>query len=528
MSSGPSKSWLSLLEEKKEKIRALTTKDCSLNEDNYNWSGFREAFEDVFERQDVDVQKVQQLEAKLFHTYYHILDLADAVHKSAPDLQGRPSHDNFKGVIWTLSIIAFDIALQEKANLEPVALVIAQLNEKVPIVGKNAGRFPHEDRVQGPLKDIMTTYIDLHIAIISSLSQSSRSDIREDEILLEEIKASATKFGRFRGDHDVMINQAAQDEARDASARERPGLERQSTLPSETHPERTREVTVKFVSGRWLGRGSFADAEEVREASTGFSYARKHIHVDGGKSRDDIEAEVRKEVLVMQKLHHPHIATVLFHFEEPGAFSIIMLPVADYDLSVFLDNCNTGGFRSDDISRINPWFGCLLDALTYAHKSNVEHRDIKPSNILIKNDQPYLSDFGLAKDFADQSTSISQGAKPAGTPTYRAPETVPNHPRGRRADVFSLGCVFSEMYTVSRGKSLQEFREYRQKAKQSIVFRDCLPEVEAWLGGIERNNVSEVLVSTIKGMIRAASDKRYTSEKALNHLKPERTFFCVE
>ncbi len=87
----------------------------------------------------------------------------------------------------------------------------------------------------------------------------------------------------------------------------------------------------------------------------------------------------------------------------------------------------------------------------------VKHRDIKPSNILIKDRQPYLADFGLAKDFSGQDSSISQSTFVEGTPVYFAPENQPRERHGRPADIFALGCVFSEMLTIGNYKSLEDY-----------------------------------------------------------------------
>ena len=326
-----------------------------------------------------------------------------------------------------------------------------------------------------------------------------------------------------------MVHQAAEDEERAKTDLEQPSLDAKRHLQDFIHPNSTatREVQVRFVSVRSLGHGSYGDVDEVRELTTGASYTRKHIHLDTDKPADVIANEVKNEFLIMQKLRHLHIATVLFYFKEEMAYSIMMLPVADYDLGKFLSLCTKEEYSPALTKQIYPWFGCLLDALAYAHKLKIKHQDIKPSNILIKNNQPYLCDFGLAKDFEELNTSNSRGHNVQGTLVYRAPEVVPNQNRGRKADVFALGCVYSEMFTVAQEKSVEEYRDARLEAG-SAAFRDCLPAVEVWLRKIESKGLGALLVDQILSMIDKNDKKRPTAQDAVNFLKRERALFCVE
>lgn len=109
--------------------------------------------------------------------------------------------------------------------------------------------------------------------------------------------------------------------------------------------------------------------DEVREFTTGASYSRKHNHLDTDKptvkSPEKVAEDVRNEVLIMQKLRHLHIATVLFHLKDEMAYSIIMLLVADHDLRKFLSLCTQEDYSPALTEQIYPWFGCLLDALAY-------------------------------------------------------------------------------------------------------------------------------------------------------------------
>ena len=354
-------------------------------------------------------------------------------------------------------------------------------------------------------------------------------DPTKEQALETQIGEIARRLEEARGRYDVMVNQAAEDEEREKTDLEQPSLDAQRSLPDHLHHNSTstREVLVRFVSKRPLGNGSYGEVDEVREISTGASYARKHIHLDTEKPPETIANEVKNEVAVMQKLRHLHIATVLFYLKEDEAYSIFMLPVADYDLRNFLSRCTKEDYPPTMTKRIYPWFGCLLDALAYAHKLKIKHQDIKPSNILIKNYQPYLCDFGLAKDFAELNASTSRGQKVQGTLIYRAPEIFPGQSRGSRADVFSLGCVYSEMFTVSQGKSLENYRDFRHGAG-TIAFRDCLPKVEEWLRSFDGNKLSDLLVDQILSMIDKNAEDRITAEQAVNFLKRERALFCVE
>lgn len=91
----------------------------------------------------------------------------------------------------------------------------------------------------------------------------------------------------------------------------------------------------------------------------------------------------------------------------------------------------------------------VCDAIQYAHNQGVLHRDIKPSNILIDEDgEPFLVDFGLAKQTSNQDSLTKSGAV-LGTPSYMSPEQA----AGARTqvdastDIYALGAVLYHMIT---------------------------------------------------------------------------------
>ena len=92
----------------------------------------------------------------------------------------------------------------------------------------------------------------------------------------------------------------------------------------------------------------------------------------------------------------------------------------------------------------------ICDAVEYAHKQGVLHRDLKPSNILLDEDNnPFVADFGLAKQATTKNVTLTKTGALLGTPSYMAPEQASGD-RARLSaltDVYALGAILYHMLT---------------------------------------------------------------------------------
>jgi hypothetical protein len=205
------------------------------------------------------------------------------------------------------------------------------------------------------------------------------------------------------------------------------------------------------------------------------------------------------EVEHLQKLRHPHIVQLVGSYLQGKRFSLLLYPVADYDLGNFLENVSdiiqpsshpTFTSKGQEVEALWSFFGCLTDALNFIHSQATRHLDIKPGNILVKRGpyrfghRVYIADFGISKSFSSLDHSQTDDPIPR-TPKYCAPEVWERGMYGRRADIFSLGCVFTEMLTPLAGKDLDEFADFRSQGGEGKgAFRDSLREVRVWMRDI--------------------------------------------
>lgn len=205
------------------------------------------------------------------------------------------------------------------------------------------------------------------------------------------------------------------------------------------------------------------------------------------------------EVEHLQKLRHPHIIQLVGSYLQGKRFSVLLYPVADYDLGKFLEHVSDIIQSSShqipayklEVTALWGFFDCLTDALKYIHCKATRHLDIKPGNILVKRGPyafgycVYIADFGISKSFSSLDHSQTDDPIPR-TPKYCAPEVWERGRYGRAADIFSLGCVFTEMLTTLAGGDLDEFADFRsQGGERKGAFRESLSEVTVWMRDIQ-------------------------------------------
>lgn len=184
--------------------------------------------------------------------------------------------------------------------------------------------------------------------------------------------------------------------------------------------------------------------------------ARKTILCDRHFSKE----QVVEEVSHLARLEHSHILRVIGTYVLGRQLSILLYPVADYNLEEFMEVIQNGPSRQREswmkmVGNARYFFACLSGALQYIHGKLIKHMDIKPQNILVrKRESPdgmsykvYIADFGIARAYKQES-DVETDRPTQFTRKYASPEVVNQDTRGFPADIFSLGCVFLELFAT--------------------------------------------------------------------------------
>lgn len=198
----------------------------------------------------------------------------------------------------------------------------------------------------------------------------------------------------------------------------------------------------KYELHEQLGRGGFGTVYRAIDTTLDRVVALKILHPQLTTDPDFLE-RFRNEARLVASLRSPHIVTIHELGEVDGRVFIAMEYLAGGSLKQRLESGPIPYPETVEIMRQ------VCDGLSVAHAKGLVHRDIKPGNILLDEDgRAVIADFGLARAVQLSSTSTSSSTGGVGTPAYRAPELWRGKPPASPStDIYSLGCVLSEMLT---------------------------------------------------------------------------------
>jgi serine/threonine protein kinase len=191
-----------------------------------------------------------------------------------------------------------------------------------------------------------------------------------------------------------------------------------------------------------VARGGMGIVYRARQQGLNRVVALKMI-LDGRLAGADDLQRFLTEAEAAARLQHPNIVAVHEVGQVDGQYFFSMDYIDGPSLAARLA---AGPLPSKVAGR---YVRTVARAVHYAHGKGILHRDLKPGNILLDaDDEPHITDFGLAKKLGGTSSQTRTGAI-MGTPSYMAPEQAAGKTRelGPACDVYGLGAVLYELLT---------------------------------------------------------------------------------
>ena len=224
--------------------------------------------------------------------------------------------------------------------------------------------------------------------------------------------------------------------------------------------DRNLDETIKptTVAGRDAGAtsgeefGNYQLIDEIARGGMGVVYRARQSGLDrivalkmilDGQFASQLDIDRFKiEARAAAHLDHPGIVPIYEIGEHDGRHFFSMALVDGQSLA---DRIADGPLDEIEAAKL---LYRITEAMNYAHQRGVIHRDLKPANILIdSNDQPRVTDFGLAKQPGKQN-QLTLSGQTLGTPSYMSPEQASG--RGDitdATDVYALGAILYAMLT---------------------------------------------------------------------------------
>ena len=192
-----------------------------------------------------------------------------------------------------------------------------------------------------------------------------------------------------------------------------------------------------------IARGGMGVVYRARQVSLGREVAVKML-LHGVLAGDTAIARFKAEASAVANLKHPNIVAIHEIGEHEGQHFFSMELVAGQTLA---EKVREGPLPATQAAT---HLQRVAEAVGHAHERGVLHRDLKPSNVLVdENDQPRVTDFGLAKSSGSNS-DLTMSGQVLGTPAYMSPEQAGGArfgPVDARSDVYSLGAVLYHLVT---------------------------------------------------------------------------------
>lgn len=262
-------------------------------------------------------------------------------------------------------------------------------------------------------------------------------------------------------------------------------------------------MMIKWKVVEQIGSGSFGQVFKAINIESGKIFAIKRLYYNpSSQPQVTFINNILQEIKILQKLKDGHILKYLGSEKLNDNYCMYIEYLPGGSISKLL--YNVGALPEITVKAYTKQ---ILKGLKYLHSNGIIHRDLKSDNILLdSNGKLKLCDFGCSKRYENEVNESGFNNSVKGSLPWMAPEVMKQSGYGRKADIWSLGCVIIEMLS---GKPPWSGTENQVMLMMNVIVYGSLPEIPSGISDCSRDFIMKCL--------NRDPLKRPTADEMLSH-----------
>ena len=273
----------------------------------------------------------------------------------------------------------------------------------------------------------------------------------------------------------------------------------------------------QLIKTESLGRGSYGAV--YKALCDDLPCAGKILHSIFFQSDDPgamtIMKQFQQERRVLSAIRHPNIVQYLGSYQDPDTqVPVLLMELMDNSLTQFLE-------QSEESLPYHTQVDICHDialALAYLHSNDIIHRDLSSNNVLLigAGNRAKVTDFGMAKLFDVNCSTMTPLTMCPGTKPYMSPEALDDSPvYTKKLDTFSFGVLGIQIMTrqfPDPGPRTKKVQDPKRRLQELV------PETERRKSHIDLIDSTHPLLSIATDCLDYSEEERPSAQKLCCHL----------
>ena len=203
---------------------------------------------------------------------------------------------------------------------------------------------------------------------------------------------------------------------------------------------------IEYKIIKVLGKGGFGRVYQVLSVSDNKVYAIKEIPIKN--ETENIIKEFQNVAIILSKFNSNNIVKYYGSSKDNNNIYILMECCNGKTLKNFIDKHMDDGLLIEE-NTISNIIKKICIGIKEIHDKRIVHRDLKPLHIFMNDNMDIkIGGFSISKQLNSNQTHRKSINK-AGTLYYIAPEILDDGIYNEKSDMWSLGCIIYELFTLN-------------------------------------------------------------------------------